>query len=242
MIASLPMYDWPELLTAHDTLWQNIGDKLRDTGIDAPPKLSRRGGDESCWLDPGLLLGQTCGYPFSTVLKDKVQYVATPIYEVEGCSGPYYSSAIVARQDSVLTTANWQRARFAYNGPMSLSGYRAIKAMVGEPESFFATITQSGGHRISARMVAKGNADIAALDAVCWHLLQQHEPATAKKLNVIGWSDRRPALPLITSLETSPEVVARLREVLAEISPPGELAISGFEVMEITEYERLAGL
>jgi len=242
MIASLPMYDWPELATAHHAFWQDLGDRLRGGGIEAPAKLSRNGADESHWLDPDLLLGQTCGYPFATVLKDKVQYVATPVYQVEGCKGPYYSSAVVVQKNSALTMTNWRDGRFAFNSKMSLSGYRAIKAMTGEPERFFAEVLESGGHRNSARMVATGDADIAGLDAVCWHLLQRHEPATATNLKVIGWSDMRPALPLITSLRTSPEIIASLRQVLGEISSPEELAISGFDVLEIPEYERLSVL
>ncbi len=242
MIASLPMYDWPELTLAHDTMWQELGDRLRTAGIDAPDCLSRDSGDERFWLNPALLLGQTCGYPLATKLRGKVQYVATPVYDVEGCNGPLYSSAIVVPKDSAWTLANWQGARFVFNARASLSGYRAIKAMAGEPESFFASVAASGGHRRSAQMVAKDDGGVASLDAVCWHLLQEHEPETAKALKVIGWTGLRPALPLITSLATTPETVAQLREVLSTITPPQLLAIAGFEVLDISEYDELAGL
>jgi len=242
LIACLPMYDWPELTQAHDAMWQELGDRLRTTGIDAPDCLSRDSGDERFWLDPDLLLGQTCGYPLATKLRGKVQYVATPVYEVKGCSGPLYSSAIVTRKDADLTMDNWQQGRFVFNSQMSLSGYRAVRAMIGKPESFFTSVAESGGHRLSARMVAKGNADVAALDAVCWHLLQEHEPATASQLKVICWTQKRPALPLITSLATSRNINASLREVLRSISPPDKLAISGFEVLKKAEYEQLSAL
>jgi len=242
MIASLPMYDWPELATAHDAFWQELGDRLRKSGIQAPVNLSRDGGDESYWLDPDLLLGQTCGYPFSTILKDKVHYVGTPVYDVEGCSGPNYSSAIVVRTNADLTLDNWQQGRFVFNSQMSLSGYRAVRAMVGEPESFFTCVAQSGGHRISARRVAKGDGDIAALDAVCWHLLQEHEPATASLLKVIGWTKLRPGLPLITSLETLPETIVILRKVLQEVVAPRKLSIDRFQILDGFDYAQLAYL
>ncbi|HFC05236.1 MAG TPA: hypothetical protein ENJ55_05985 [Rhizobiales bacterium] len=242
MIACLPMYDWPELRTAHDAFWQDTGTRLRASGIASPASLSRSGNDESHWLDPDLLLGQTCGYPLSTALAGKVRYLATPVYNVTGCNGPYYSSAIVVRKDSPLTMENWQGGCFAFNSVMSLSGYRSIKALVGPPETFFTNVRASGGHRNSARMVANGEADLAALDAVCWHLLQQFEPDTAAMLKIIGWTEQRPALPLITSLATTLTTIDKIREVLSDISPPAALAITGFEIMNVAEYDRLAAL
>lgn len=240
MIASLPMYDWPELIAATDRLWQDIGDKMHSAGIDTPKHLSRSDDDESYWLDPDLLLGQTCGYPFSTMLRNKVQYVATPVYGVEGCSGSYYSSAIVVQKDSDFSKANLSKGCFAFNATMSQSGYRTVKALLGNPQTFFASMKESGGHRLSARMVANGEADVAALDAVCWHLLQAHEPATADALRVVTWTQKRPALPLITSLATTPETIESMRQVLSMISAPDELAISGFEQVDIAEYNALA--
>ena len=242
MIASLPMYDWPELTAAHDKWWQKLGGKLRTAGIDAPQFLTRDGNDECHWLEPELLLGQTCGYPFSTILQGKVQYLATPVYDVEGCSGPYYSSAIIVRRDSSLTMEMLGHGCFAFNGEMSLSGYRCVKAMAGEPRTFFSSLRESGGHRASAGMVANGGADVAALDAVCWHLLQEHEPAIADKLKVLGWTAQYPALPLITSLETNPGAVEKIRKVLSQITPPVALAIKEFEILAAAEYDKLSML
>ncbi len=242
MIASLPMYDWPELQEAHDTMWRDLGEKLHRSGLEVPGKLAHDDTDESHWLNPDLLLGQTCGYPLATILKGKVAYVATPVYSVQGCSGPNYSSAIVVRRDSGLTMQNWQKARFAFNAQMSLSGYRAIKAMVGEPEDFFAGLVETGGHRASAKMVASGDGDVATLDAVCWHLVQQYEPEIAEQLSVIGWTEMRPALPLITSLGTPQETIAKIRAALNNITPPRSLAISGFEILKLSDYNKLSAL
>jgi hypothetical protein len=53
----------------------------------------RRGRDERLagpvlpdhWVEPHLLLSQTCGYPLRYVLKDHVRLVATPCYAAPGC-------------------------------------------------------------------------------------------------------------------------------------------------------------
>jgi len=236
------MYDWPELKQAHDNFWNKLADQLRANGIQAPQTLSRNAHDESYWLAPNLLIGQTCGYPLSTLLRGKVTYLATPAYNVQGCNGPYYSSAIIARKNSELTSDKMAGSRLAYNSDNSLSGYRSIKALVGSPSKYFSKLIQTGGHRNSARQVANGSADIAALDAVCWHLLQQYEPETANGLKVIGWTDQYPALPLITALHTPIATIDTIRKVLLAMPPEKQLAINRFEVLNIAGYNELSAL
>ena len=244
-IASLPMYDWPELRQANDALWSTVRARLASEGIDAPARLARDGNDDAYWTAPNLLLGQTCGYPLATRLKGKVRYVATPIYSVEGCAGPQYSSAIVVKDDSDLDVSSFSSGTFTYNSNSSLSGYRAIRAMFGEPAEVFADTVKSNGHRYSARMIADGGADVAAIDAVCWSMLQQFEAETASKLRVIGWTAKRPSLPMITSLNTNDETLNLLRDVLKSMAHTPEaraLAITGFEEVPISEYDALSTL
>ncbi len=247
MIASLPMYDWLELQSSYDLFWDLLCENLKAKGIDAPQKLSRTAKEDDHWLSPDLLLGQTCGYPYSTQLKGKVRYLATPVYHVEGCADGYYSSAIIVHKDSDLTPGNLRGSKLAYNSLMSWSGYRIMIREYGRLEGYFSELVESGGHRNSARMVADGKADITALDAVCWHLLQQYEPDTAENLKAITWSGMYPALPFITSLQTSDEIadnlIAGLREVIAstEYQEVGKiLALKGCEILDRDVYSDLS--
>src|SRR6266540_2865807 len=98
-VASLPMYDWPEIAWASDALWKAIAVRLNAAGVASPEKLDRWRSSDAIWRDPGLVLSHTCGYPFSTRLRGIVRLVATPIYDVFGCEGAYYSSIIVVRAD-----------------------------------------------------------------------------------------------------------------------------------------------
>jgi hypothetical protein len=41
MIASLPMYDWPEVREATDAWWAGLARHLRDAGFEAPDRLTR---------------------------------------------------------------------------------------------------------------------------------------------------------------------------------------------------------
>lgn len=238
-IVSFPMYDWPEIREANDAFWSTMRVRLASEGVDAPERLSRDGDDAAYWTAPDLLLGQTCGYPLATSLKGKVRYVSTPIYSVEGCAGPQYSSAIVVTRDSVLDISTLANRTFAYNSRSSLSGYRAIRSMFGEPKGFFAKTIESGGHRNSARMVADGGAEVAAIDAVCWDMLQKIEAETSDKLRVIGWTSKRSSLPMITSLNTSDKMVNLLRKVLKTVSHMPEahaLGITDFVEVPISDY------
>ena len=104
-------------------------------------------------------------------------------------------------------------------------------------------MVESGSHRQSAGMVAHGGADVAALDAVCWHHLQSHEPEIAKRLKVVGWSGLYPALPFITSLQTSPQTINMLRQVLEAVVNASEnrelcksLAITGIKMHDPDIY------
>jgi ABC-type phosphate/phosphonate transport system substrate-binding protein len=243
--ASLPMYDWPEIQDATDAFWATVREQLEAEGIYAAEHLLRGGNDSAFWLSSDLLLGQSCGYPLATSLKGKVRYVTTPIYDVVGCEGAQYSSAIVVKRDSNIGLSSLAGRTFAYNSKSSLSGYQGIRAMFGDPETYFANTLTSGSHRKSARMLANGGAEVAAIDAVCWHMLRQYEPETTSRLWVIGWTNKCPALPMITSLETSDEILGLLRKTLTKVSQMPEaraLSITGFEEIPVSEYYALSSM
>lgn len=238
-IASLPMYDWPEQRASHDQFWRALSVKLTNRGIECPSELSRND-DEAYWLNDNLLLGQTCGYPLATALKGKVTYMATPVYDVEGCKGPYYSSAIIVRKNNGVNVGTLEQSRFAFNGPTSLSGYRCVRTLFGEPEQVFKSTFKSGSHRASAKAVASGEADIAAIDAVCWQLLQIHDSEIANQLEVKQWTAMQPSLPFITSLNTSKDDQHQIQKALLKSGPCPALFIKGFELVDMAEYDALA--
>ena len=247
MIAALPMYDWPELREAHDNYWRALRKNLNTQGIDAPLNLTRDDDDHSHWLSPELLLGQTCGYPFSTTLVGKVRYLATPQYGVEGCEGPNYSSAIIVHKDCGLEMSKMRGTSLAFNSKSSWSGYRTLVLQFGSLDKYFLALHESGGHRNSARMVASRKSDVAAIDAVCWHLLQRFEPDTANNLRVIGWTKPQPALPFITSIEQSAETILALQHALEEVLSSANfannlLALEGIEVLDEQAYAHMANV
>ena len=234
MIASLMMYARPELAGAHDRFWAMIRDALRDTGIPAPETLSQDAPEFSVWTDPGLVLSQTCGMPYRLWLHRRVTLVGTPDYGLEGCAPGEYRSAIVVRADDPRERVEqFRAARFAFNVPFSQSGFAAPYAHVRPIGFWFQNRLQTGAHRQSALAVAEGRADIAALDAVTWRLLQRFDPV-ARHLRVLDWTAPTPGLPLITSPRNDGEIVlGAVRGALGSLSPSDRDELGIREVVTI---------
>jgi ABC-type phosphate/phosphonate transport system substrate-binding protein len=235
MIASLPMYDWPEVRSATDAWWRGIASHL---GMDLP--LSRLEDYASVWRRQDVLMSQTCGYPFTHALAGKVRLVATPHYNADGCNGPNYCSIILARQARPLK--DFRGAVAAVNTPDSMSGMLALKlvfAPFAEDGRFFAKAVGTGGHLSSIKAVRTGTADVCAVDAVCLGLAKRHRPEDLDGLVEIARSPQVPGLPYIT---TGGDVV-RLREALRRAfgdpdlqETRDQLLLSGHSVLAPQDY------
>ncbi len=199
MKASLPMYYRPETADATHRFWALIRDQLRANGINAPQRLEH--GDDPMleWKDPALLLSQTCGMPYRTRLFEQVQLVGTPDIGREGCQPGYYLSVLVAsRADRRKLFEDFANAQLAYNDRLSQSGW-AAPLCKAETEGFsFGSFTKTGSHLESARAVAIGYADIAAIDIFAWQLIRRFE-VWSSNLKVVGHTSPTPGLPLITA-------------------------------------------
>lgn len=247
-IASLAMYDWPELQTANDALWSVIVERLAARGLaDIPQRLVRDADLERVWTSPSLLLAQTCGYPLLTRLKGHVQLVATPRYRAPGCEGPFRRSAIVVQaQAPGERLADLRGARCALNDRTSDSGmnlFRSAVAPLANGARFFSQVIVTGSHLASAEAVALGAADVAALDAVSLAHLRRLRPQLAQRLRVLQWTTRTPGLPLITAANTPPAMLAALRDALMDVARDprltqarGALLLEGFTALPLRYY------
>ena len=193
------MYQRPELDQAHDDYWQLIASKL---GYGFP--LTKEGHEADLWLNPKLLLSQTCGMPYRLGLHDKVTLIGTPDYGIEGCPPGYYRSAIVVRQDDPRQRkSEFKNALFAFNGRNSQSGYAAAYFDCQKDNFFFENTICSGGHLNSAKMVSGGRADIACIDPVSLSYMEEFD-SFYNELRILGWTDPTPGLPYISALGADP--------------------------------------
>lgn len=253
--ASLGMYDLPAIATANDALWTVIADHLRAAGITAvPDRLDRSRPLAEIWRDPGLLLGQTCGFPLTHGLADRLTLIGTPVYAAPGCDGPTYRSALVARiADPRSSVAAFAGAPVAVNGFDSQSGWNAlvhaVLSQAAPPDQRIGPIVLTGGHRASVLAVAAGRADWAAIDAVSWELLRRLAPGDVSALRRFGWSASTPGLPFVTAASRPEAEVVRIRmAVVAALADPATararstLGLTGLAPLPSAAYGRIRAM
>lgn len=251
MIASLDMYDLPEVRGATDAWWTALARGFRDEGLSDVPEILTRLGDESAaWTRPDLFFTQICGYPLRKRYKTALRVVGTPCYAAEGCTGPRYSSAVIVRRGSgIRSLADLEGRRLAYNSPLSQSGMSAFRALLsdaGAEPGFFDAAIMSGGHRHSVALVSRGDADTAAIDCVTWALLQKHAAEECSGVEVLAWTPDAPGLPYAVSVQTDDTTVEALRRGISRaLEDPTSnaarelLLISGFSALTDHDYVQI---
>lgn len=248
MLISLPMYGVRPQQDVQP-FWQMLSQQLHYYGItEINEQLFWPSDLLLHWRDPALLLSQTCGFPLVTQLHQQVQLVGAFSYQSPYCSGVYYRSLVVVREDEDGEQLSDFRHRVvAYNSTDSQSGYNALRALIAPLAAngrFFSRGIASGGHYRSIAMIQQRQADIAAIDCVSFALLQRANPSAVAGLKIIAQTDAAPGLPLITSLTTSAEQLIRIRQAIsATVNSPeatyakDNLLIRGFSILSWSDYD-----
>ena len=249
-IAALPMYDFPWVAEANDALWTAIAVRLRAAGCAAPAALTRGGDPAMQWRDPGLIFGQTCGYPYAKDLRGAVALIATPEYEFPGCEGAAHRSFLISRaRDPRRELAAFRGARAALNAHDSNSGMNLFRAAIapfayGMP--FFSALVATGSHAASLEAVAEGQADLAAIDCVSFALLKRGRPELVERVAVVAESPISPGLPFIASALLPTATIDAVREALfAALVDPAlararrALGLAGGQPAAARDYARI---
>ncbi|MEM9277790.1 MAG: PhnD/SsuA/transferrin family substrate-binding protein [Pseudomonadota bacterium] len=249
-IATLSMYDWPETKQALDRFWTSVAKHLKQYGISPPYTLTRIEHPSTLWTHPDLLVGQTCGWPYANTLRGKAIPFARFVYDISRCPSGHYNSVYIGRkaEDSRFlesAEALLSAEKIAINGNDSQSGFHVFREITGEYSC--NTIPEekrliTGAHRNSVIAVAEGKAEIAAIDGVSFELAKRHEPEAASKVVVIGHSQPKPGLPLITSLQHEAEasrLFSALEKSVFDLSTAEreQLLITGLMAAEDQEYD-----
>ncbi len=250
-IASLPMYDWPQLRYQTDQWWQVLAQNFVTEGLaQVPEALNRHQDPYADWHHPQLLMSQTCGYPLRHELSNILKVIAVPCYRAEGCEGPYYSSMVVARKDDrCLSLSDFAGRCAAYNGEDSQSGYSSLRAVIAplaHQTGFFSQTIKTGAHLKSLAAVVDKRADICAIDCVGWGLAKRLFPELVAALCVICQTPLAPSLPYVTIKSRSSKDLQSLRRgVLKSVEDKkhkdlrAHLLIDGFEILPLSAYERI---
>jgi ABC-type phosphate/phosphonate transport system substrate-binding protein len=236
MLASLPMYDFPEVRDATDGFWAVLA-KAYGAGVG----LTREEDWTAAWRSPDLLFSQTCGYPFTHDFDGVLTYVATPHYKADGCDGPNYSSIVMARSAAPLEY--FRGKAVAFNNRDSMSGMLALQlvfAPLAIDGVFFATAVETGGHFASLSAVQQGQADICAVDCVTVAFARTYRPSALKGLVEVGRSPAVPALPFVTRAGDVRKLRSALHEVMNDPSADkfkDRLLLAGLTIVPSGGYD-----
>ncbi len=244
---ALPMYNvTPALARAWETLLQHMIDGLRAAGWDdamqvvAPPEDMM-----AFWRAPDTLLSQTCGFPLVTALGTGVRVLAVPEFDLPGCEGVLYRSAILVPQHGAGSLTQLRGSVAAVNQDHSHSGMNALRhtvAPLARDGRFFSSVVVSGGHLASMALLQRGQAAVAAVDCVTLGLAIRHAPERVAGLRLLQYTDAAPGLPLIASCALSEARVAQLRALLSALpamapAAMAQLSLRRFTPIALADYQ-----
>jgi ABC-type phosphate/phosphonate transport system substrate-binding protein len=237
-LANLGMYPFVHIRWAQDRFYEALRERLGWL----PEGLDHDADVYSTWTEPDLVLGQACGWPMATTLRDRVRVLGTFTVACPEADGHRYRSVIVSRRPATLAEVAGTRA--AVNSFDSLSGWISLVAGVhGGGGSWQGPTVHTGAHVESLRALQDDRADVAAIDSVTlWHV-RNGMPELVEGLSVAGLGPLIPCLALITSVDAPDDRVTELREALHDtvldplVEPAARaMCINGFIPLEIEDY------
>jgi hypothetical protein len=153
-------------------LWQATG---------YPGKLNRHQAVSDLWHDPDLLVTQACGLDLF-LSEAPIEPVAAPVFDLD-CEAGMYFSYIVGNVDGRVA---------AVNSLSSRSGWLALLSIC-TPQRVVVT----GSHQASLEALKNGVADVAAIDAVTWSIIERDAPAKVAGLEIVERSSEAPSPPYV---------------------------------------------
>ena len=250
-VASMPMYDIPEVRAALDSLWHGLAANLRREGLrDVPKGLVHGRRLNQLWNDPDLWFSQCCGYDLVNGYADRLIPIATPRYGAPECDGYDYASVIVVGEDNEADDVlDMRGAVCVINGPNSHSGMNALRALVApvsERGRFFTHVKVSGNHAGSLEMIKRGEADVAAIDCVTYALLGRYRPDALAGIRKLGRTYPAPGIPYVTRATLAEDTIARMRAAVFQTFADPALAtvrqallLQGIQEIHLSEYKRI---
>lgn len=116
--------------------------------------------------------------------------VAAPVLQGDRYRGMpiYFSDVIVRRGDPATTFLDLRGRTWAYNEPLSQSGYgitRYHMVMLGETGGFFDEVIEAGFHDTAIAMVRDGRIDASAIDSQVLAIARRLDPSLDDDIRTI---------------------------------------------------------
>ncbi|HTR03034.1 MAG TPA: phosphate/phosphite/phosphonate ABC transporter substrate-binding protein [Thermoanaerobaculia bacterium] len=197
---------------------------------------------------PSLALLRAAGRPVEIV-------AAAPVFDDPRNGGRpvYFSDVVVGRDHPAGELADLRRSVWTYNDRQSLSGwFRMLSRLEAlgfgrDPDAFFARAFASGSHLSSIDLVARGEADVSAVDSNTLLLARRRRPDLDERLRVLETWGPSPVQPLIARSGLPAPLPARIAAALLGMgeSPEASRRLREFGVLRFApvreqDYDGLA--
>ena len=250
MIASLPMYDFPEVRYSMDALWRRMVRHFKSEGVkNVPQQLVHDRHLHELWSDENFVF-QSVLWDIIYRYRDHIQVLGTPWFDAPGCcNGHYASIVVVAESSDYQNVIDMLGTVVVINGPESHSGMNALFSLVApysQREKFFSNVKISGSHAASLDTVKRGDADVAAVDCLTYELLRRYRPTAIDGTRPLGRTFDAPAPPYVTRTNVDKETVQRMQNaLLATFDDPSladtrkALLLNNVEVSSSETYQHI---
>lgn len=161
-----------------------------------------------------------CGLPY--ILYPTLEALVAPVLEGQRFQNrPIYFSDVIVRRDSPFQTfADLRGHSWAYNEPLSQSGYGITRyhlVKMGETQGFFSQVVEVGFHQKAIQMVRHGTVDAAAIDAQVLAIELREHLQLAEKIRVIDSLGPSTIQPLAAASHLPKSLKDDIRAVFTEL-------------------------
>jgi phosphonate transport system substrate-binding protein len=214
----------PSVYQAYEFIAGYVGKHLGEpTALSVGRSLDQFDGGE---LDVAFI----CGLPYVYLTRrpePPVELLAAPVLTGDRyAAAPVYFSDVIVHRDSGLDSFDDLRGkRWAYNEPMSHSGYNVVRNKLiemRETNGFFADVVEAGWHQAAVRMVADRSIDASAIDSQVLQIEIRNNPRLASELRVIDELGPSTIQPVVASASLPDAARKDIAAVLFQMSDDPE--------------------
>jgi phosphonate transport system substrate-binding protein len=206
-------------MALYELVTEQVGRRL-----EIPTELVVETSYESCETDRNEVCF-VCSLPYVTFERrglDLAVPVAAPVIQGDRYGGrPIYFSDVIVHRDSPFQTFRDLRGRsWAYNEPLSWSGYGITRyhlATLGETNAFFGEVVEAGFHRDAMRMVARGQVDGSAIDSQVLAIELRDHPDLAEEVRVVEALGPSTIQPVAVSRRVPEDLREAIREAIVTL-------------------------
>jgi phosphonate transport system substrate-binding protein len=177
----------PNILPVYEAVTEEVGRRLgvaTELVVETSYESCREDRNEVCFV---------CSLPYVAFEREGVAPavpVAASVLSGERYGGRpvYFSDVIVHRDGPFRSFADLRERSWAYNEPLSWSGYGITRyrlVEMGETGGYFGEVVEAGFHEESIRLVAKGDVDASAIDSQVLAVAMRDDPELAESLRVV---------------------------------------------------------